>query len=491
MKKFLHLVLSLCIISTLNKVAAQGGTSACSISDIVISDVRQGTLPATAGQCAVSYDVTFTIDRNNGSKYVYAASYLSTDYANYFQCGTPKNGAVKAPNKAELGNPFQVLALDLTGAQPAALFTYFPDETVPVNTYFRVESAPLSTGNLRVTIRGIQAVVPVPCGSPIVIVTDIFGTQGSERSNSVHCYSCNVRFSSGYLDASIQCPSPNTYSVTIRNISNIPIAGNYTLYADVNMNRILAPVSEGGADIQIAGGATGTIQPGQSITLTGPLTDPSTFGTSLFLQFVHTTGGLEGVSRLFTLTCPEASPLPVSLKAFTAARNGRNVLLSWETASEANSKGFDIERRDGTGSWTTIGFVASQAANGNSSQPLRYQYTDANVSSGTTQYRLKQVDLNSSARYSDVRLVRGLEQKTALTVYPNPSTTGTVSILMDKENVARDIQVIDYTGRIVKEFRSVSSNQVRIDNLVQGSYVIRVTDKQSGEVSSEKVMVRR
>ena len=40
------------------------------------------------------------------------------------------------------------------------------------------------------------------------------------------------------------------------------------------------------------------------------------------------------------------SPLPVSLSSFTSNISGRNIKLSWITASEQNNSGFEIQRTE-------------------------------------------------------------------------------------------------------------------------------------------------
>ncbi|MDX1439729.1 MAG: proprotein convertase P-domain-containing protein, partial [Rubricoccaceae bacterium] len=48
--------------------------------------------------------------------------------------------------------------------------------------------------------------------------------------------------------------------------------------------------------------------------------------------------------------------IPVELTSFTATANGQNVNLAWETASETNNAGFEVQIQDGE-NWTVLGFV--------------------------------------------------------------------------------------------------------------------------------------
>src|SRR5947208_484440 len=82
------------------------------------------------------------------------------------------------------------------------------------------------------------------------------------------------------------------------------------------------------------------------------------------------------LNSLFESAC---FPLPVKLTYFNAKRNNASsVGLAWQTAQELNSKGFEIQRLIGNGGWQVVGFVPTQALNGNSSSVLNYSFNDNN-----------------------------------------------------------------------------------------------------------------
>jgi 2',3'-cyclic-nucleotide 2'-phosphodiesterase (5'-nucleotidase family) len=65
--------------------------------------------------------------------------------------------------------------------------------------------------------------------------------------------------------------------------------------------------------------------------------------------------------------------LPVELIAFNANVNDKKVNISWQTATEMNNRGFEIQRRVGNFNWQTIGFVKG---NGTTTQIQSYAYSD-------------------------------------------------------------------------------------------------------------------
>lgn len=96
-----------------------------------------------------------------------------------------------------------------------------------------------------------------------------------------------------------------------------------------------------------------------------------------------------------------SSSLPVELTSFTSSVNGNTVVLTWQTATEANNYGFEIERasvelNEGMDEWNNIGFVEGH---GNSYSPKSYAFIDNDPPAGNLKYRLKQIDLDGSYEY--------------------------------------------------------------------------------------------
>jgi hypothetical protein len=114
-------------------------------------------------------------------------------------------------------------------------------------------------------------------------------------------------------------------------------------------------------------------------------------------------------------------PLPVTLTKFSAAIQGTGVALSWATASEQNSAGFEVQRAAAGTAFTTLTTVPST----NSSQyPHAYSYVDAVPLSTISYYRLKQIDTDGTYTYSPVVVVQAAKFDTgslAISSYPNPT----------------------------------------------------------------------
>jgi photosystem II stability/assembly factor-like uncharacterized protein len=118
------------------------------------------------------------------------------------------------------------------------------------------------------------------------------------------------------------------------------------------------------------------------------------------------------------------STIPVELVSFSAKQIDNNVHLKWQTATELNNHGFEIERKTENSEWRIIGF---KEGNGTTTESHYYTFIDDNISSGKYHYRLKQIDYDGKFEYSNIVEVEflfvnhfSLQQN-----YPNPFNPST------------------------------------------------------------------
>ncbi len=130
--------------------------------------------------------------------------------------------------------------------------------------------------------------------------------------------------------------------------------------------------------------------------------------------------GVNFVDDATAIINPDNGPLPVTMVSFTAALQQDNkVKVSWATSMEMNCDSYKIERSyDGN----LFSQVASVKGNGTSSIYHSYFITD-DVSAATSSivyYRIKQVDLDGKASYSNVASVRIKDNGSKIIISPNP-----------------------------------------------------------------------
>ena len=461
----------------------------CAVSDIYVQNIRPaGT--QTTGSCTVTFDVTFNIENNSGNKFIFIHAWLQNDYPDYFKCvnGQPtRNGAIKAPEAADLGNEFLNIGIDNSGAVSTILTTYPADNSVILNSVISVSKVILPDGSANITLMGVTTTVPVTCGTPVVVVADIWSSQAA-NGRIAHCVNCGIRSSAGFISVTglVNCTNL-TYGATVTNNTGNPLTGFYKVYADVNGDGYFTPVT----DTLISGPINYSIVagPGTTTFINGILPGAN-LNQNVFLVFTQTTGVANGASRVILLRSTQCSPLPVTFTSFSAKRmNKSNVSLKWETATEINNSGFALQRNTGNNNWQTITVIKSKAISGNSDQALLYTYNDLNATQGISQYRVQQVDIDGKSKFSEIRAVRGEGQRGETIVYPNPSYDGRVNVVFEDIEGVRNVALMDISGRMIKQWKVSNGNTIFIDNLAPGLYSLRIVSLDSREQSFKKILV--
>ena len=140
---------------------------------------------------------------------------------------------------------------------------------------------------------------------------------------------------------------------------------------------------------------------------------------------------------------------PVELTRFEGFCRKNQVHLIWETASESNNLGFNIERSSDGNTYKLLSFINGH---GTTHKNKQYSYVDENLQPGVYNYRLKQFDTNGHYRYvSDLQikvstpLDYGLAQN-----YPNPFNPVTTIDYQIKEKSIVNITIYDLLGRKIK-----------------------------------------
>ena len=120
-----------------------------------------------------------------------------------------------------------------------------------------------------------------------------------------------------------------------------------------------------------------------------------------FFVYVYIFNQAGGYTPMIRAMVSKSSLLPVDLLTFKGREDNGKALLTWQTAQEKNNQGFYIERRSNEnkdGFFQKVGFVQGK---GTTSTASGYSYTDRNVTPGTYQYRLIQLDLDGAEKVSN------------------------------------------------------------------------------------------
>jgi len=213
---------------------------------------------------------------------------------------------------------------------------------------------------------------------------------------------------------------------------------------------------------------------------------------------ICTWSGLNSFSE-FTLGGDINNPLPVQLNSFNAIKGKNEVILKWQTTSEINCFGFEIERFVTTANsnnnpeWKSIGFIKG---NGSSNSTIDYTYTDNTPVAGVILYRLKQIDTDGSVSYSsEISIEIGAPEEYSISQnFPNPFNPETVIRYQLPEISQVKLELFNILGEKIKtliddemepgnyEFKLSLSDIT----LTSGIYFYRIT---AGNFTSVKKMV--
>jgi len=192
-----------------------------------------------------------------------------------------------------------------------------------------------------------------------------------------------------------------------------------------------------------------------------------------------------------------SNELPVELASFNGTTTDRNVQLTWQTASETNNAGFEVQRKEESG-WSQMGFVESNADGGTTTEAQSYRYTAEDLPVGTHQFRLKQVDLDGSSQvHGPISVDVQMQEALKLTApVPNPvSSTATLSFAV-KEQAEATVVVYDMLGRRVTTLYDGTpapgqQQRVQMDasTLPSGAYLLRL--RAAGRTETQRVTVLR
>lgn len=198
------------------------------------------------------------------------------------------------------------------------------------------------------------------------------------------------------------------------------------------------------------------------------------------------------IDDLKLATCPSGGPLPVQFLNVSAHQKGSGVAIDWSTGSELNNKYFDVERStDGGASWSVVNSLPSKG-DGNSTKS--YSGYDARPVAGVNLYRIKQVDMDGTAKYSNTVVFKLNIVKTDVSVLANPfSSNITVDFLTTHSQIVT-ARLFEMSGKqlLAQQF-TVSKGSYRkviegVDGLNRGIYMLQIIDQDGQVIYNDKLV---
>lgn len=165
-----------------------------------------------------------------------------------------------------------------------------------------------------------------------------------------------------------------------------------------------------------------------------------------------------------------AGALPVELTYFKAELVSNTVVLKWQTATEENNAGFEVERSTDGSQFETLGFVEG---NGTTTEVKNYTYIDYEIQKGIVYYRLKQIDLDGAFEYSNIVYVN-FKGETGSRIFGSNLVESQLSITGSGTAL-----VINSGGKVVETLQLTESNIVTIDisDYAKGIYYVKLENE--------------
>lgn len=285
-------------------------------------------------------------------------------------------------------------------------------------------------------------------------------------------------------NAQANCSSATLYATSIAGIvaavedvfdtpTNSTLNGNI-LANDVNARQIIT-ASQGAITIPL----------GVPTAITGGTITVNSNGTFTFVAaagFVGFVPDIEYEAENFNATSSAKSlikievfsALPVELIGIQIAcvNDGKNVEISWQTASELNSDLFIVERSFDGYLWTTVGQIE---AAGTTTEKKEYSFIDKESRpSRIVYYKLSQVDFDGSKTTYPI-LSSNCEIPEEIKLYPNPVSDLTYIEMVNNKSERVVIELRNMTGSLMNSAQytlidGTNLLSLEVESLQPGTY---------------------
>lgn len=192
-------------------------------------------------------------------------------------------------------------------------------------------------------------------------------------------------------------------------------------------------------------------------------------------------GAIEVRQSSLTGTLCGSLALPVELTDFTAKVEGKTIRLFWETSSEIDNAGFDIER---SGDGIVFESIGTVAGHGTTFINQQYLFVDEQPFQGVNYYRLRQVDNDG---FETLHLVIAVIFETQnhsqiFTIFPTLALSKLQFLLKEELDAPGELYISTVLGQIVlNRTLARGERQVPLDvqKLPKGQYLLTL---KSGEI---------
>lgn len=202
-------------------------------------------------------------------------------------------------------------------------------------------------------------------------------------------------------------------------------------------------------------------------------------GTTLAQHSISADGGFTEyrvMSPSFPAPIGLGGTVPVLFSSFNAKCSGNGTLVSWSTSQEVNSDYFEVQRSTDGSNWKTIG---TTPAAGYSS--LSRNYNQLDLEAGNAIYRIKQVDKDGQATYTNYERANCDVKNISSVIYPVPARDVLNVVIKSDRAVRTQLMVFEISGKLVKKLDANVQNgtnnfRISLGGLPSGDYILKSSD---------------
>lgn len=179
------------------------------------------------------------------------------------------------------------------------------------------------------------------------------------------------------------------------------------------------------------------------------------------------------INGFYTFGYGVAGTLPIRLLNFDARKiSSGSAFITWSISSNSNAQQFEVLKSTDGRNFFTSGLINAQ------DRQFNYSFTDNNLQSGTSYYRLRMIDKNGLVSFSQtVAVLNGVKGVILTSMIPTLVTGSATLSVSSSENGTMQIVVTDMYGRIIKKQLAAigTGNQqviLHLHNLNSGVYQV-------------------
>jgi len=238
-----------------------------------------------------------------------------------------------------------------------------------------------------------------------------------------------------------------------------------------------------------AGLLTGTYQGGGNLSVV--YTSSFFVNNNISTDVIVTPTLTDNITFSITYNFCNPTILASNILSFTAEKeNSRTADLKWQTTNEQPGRKYYIEVSDGGQDFAIAGSVPSDASN--SEANYAYDYAIPVTATGKLYFRLRQVEANGTAAWSDVRTINLDGNGSSSTFSINPPSDY-INLSIPGDNQDWQVEIVAADGSLVQRDFFRSSNAVKVTfarRLSGGTYFVRAVNPQTGKSYSGSFLMR-